>query len=239
MSYDPQKSVWMNPNIEYIFDIDLIEYDMRDAGYSLIKEYNLLPREEMIKLDSLGKGEERHIAVGKLQRDDKEFSKRLGEKFADLRRIFISANGLTDDSIISVKKDAIYTIGRCKRTRFGGIIFMEKNRYSSYIRFPNIQNLEIYYSDNGIDVKGIGDSAENRHRLYMLEFLKKIINLIERKDFYTKRFLMKFIEDYKAHELDEEYYLEFNNLSKDINPVFNYLNILVPLVQIVQREVRG
>lgn len=147
-------------------------------------------------------------------------------------------NGLTDDQIVSVKKDAIYTIGQCKRLRFGLVQFVAKNTYSSYLRFPNIQNLEIYYSSEATDVKGMGDTATNRHRLYMLNFLRTMISLIEHKDRGCKRRIMKFIEEYKAHELDEGYYLEFNNLSRAINPSFNYLNVIVPLVQIINREIQ-
>ena len=71
----------------------------------------------------MGKGVERHIAVGNLQREDKEFSNMLLKKFAEIRAVFIAENKLTDDNIISVKKDAIYTIGRCKKTRFDLIAF--------------------------------------------------------------------------------------------------------------------
>lgn len=239
MSYDPNKTVWFNPNLEYLFDVELIEYDMHDAGYSLIKEFQLLPQEEMLKLDIMTKGIDRHIAVGKLQAENKEFSKALTEKFSDLRRIFITSNGLSDDRIVAVKKDAIYTIGKCEKCIFGRIEFLPKNIYSSYIRFINNQNIELYYSDKKIDIKGISDSSINRHRLYLLEFLRKIIHMIENKDEGVKRYIIKFIESYKAHELEEEYYLEFNNLSKNINPVYNYQNLFVPLVQIIQKEMRG
>src|SRR5699024_841373 len=123
--------------------------------------------------ERIPRGIQRHIQVGVLQRDDKEFSKRLTDKFTEVRALFMMMNQLKDDSIISVKKDAIYTIGKVKRTTFGKVKFMEKNHYSSYIRFPDITNLELYYGENGIDVKGMGDAAVNRHRLYMLEFLRK------------------------------------------------------------------
>lgn len=238
MGYNPSKSTWLNPNIDYLFDEEIIEYDMRDAGFSLIKQFKLLPPGKIRELEQLGKGEARHIAIGMLERDDKELSKALSSKFAEVRGIFISMNGITDDQIISVKKDAIYTIGQCKRLRFGLVQFAAKNTYSSYLRFPNIQNLEIYYSSEATDVKGMGDTATNRHRLYMLNFLRTMISLIEHKDRGCKRRIMKFIEEYKAHELDEGYYLEFNNLSRAINPSFNYLNVIIPLVQIINREIQ-
>ena len=236
-NYDPYKSTWLNPDIEYLFDTDIIEYDMKDAGFSLIKQYNLISNEKIKELKLMGKGIERHIAIGKMQREDKELSKQLMEKFAILRMAFISANKINDNDIISVKKDAIFTISPVKKLKFGNIIFDKKHEYSSYIRFPNIQNLEIYYNNNDIDIKGMSDQAVNRHRLYLIEFLRKYISLIESKDPKIKRWIIKFIDDYKWGKLEEDYYLEFNNKSRDYDPVFNYKNLIIPLIQIIQQEI--
>lgn len=238
MGYDPFKSTWLNPNIQYLFNDEIIEYDLRDAGFNLIKQYHLLPKAKIAELESLGKGVERHIAIGKLQRDDKELSKNLSDKFAEIRTIFISANNLTDNDIISVKKDAIFTIGQCKKLNFGSLVFAKKNNYSSYIRFSSISNLEIYYSNDQMDIKGMGDHAVNRHRLYMMEFIKEMIEMIESNNPRVKRYIAKFIKEYKTHELEEEFYIEFNNISKDINPLFNYQNIVIPFIQIIQKEIR-
>ena len=234
--YNPSKQVWLNSNIEYLFGDDIIEYDIRDAGFNIIKQYKLLPDEKIRELTLMGKGEARHIAVGKLQRDDKDFSNKLLDKFTEVRKIFISTNNLSDDDIISVKKDAIYTIGRCNRTKFGGIEFAEKNHYTSYIRFPDINNLEIYYTSNNMDIKGMGDHAINRHRLYMYEFIMSAIGMIENNNQRVKRIISKFIDDYKSLSLDEEFYVEFNNMSREINPIFNYKNIIIPLVKIILKE---
>lgn len=233
--YDANKSTWLNPNIEYLFDNEIIEYDIRDAGFTLIKQYHLLDDNKIRELESLGKGIERHKAIGLLQRNN-EFSKVLLNKFAEIRKIFISMNNLTDDRIISVKKDAVYTIGQCDIIRFDKIEFSMKNVYSSYIRFKEINNLELYYSSDQVDIKGMSDQSVNRHRLYMLDFLRKIILRIENKDSSTKRILKGFIKEYKHMDLEDEYYLEFNNSSRAINPSYNYMHILVPLVHIVNRE---
>ena len=237
MGYDPYKSVWLNPNIEYLFNDEIIEYDIQDAGFSLIKQYKLLPDEKIKELILLGKGKERHIAVGLLQRDDKEFTKRLMDKFAEIRKIFLAVNNLTDENIISVKKDAIFATKYCPKTKFNDIIFAEKHHYTSYIRFPNINNLELYYSTKGIDVKGMNDHAVNRHRLYMMEFIRKYINMIESKNSRVRRYVMDFIMQYKSLELDEAYYLEFNNISKELNPLFNFQNIIIPMAQIILKEI--
>lgn len=236
-SYHPSKTTWLNPNIEYLFNEEIIEYDIHDAGFSIIQQYHLLPPEKIRELEGIQRGVKRHIAVGMLQRDDKEFSKRLADKFAEVRQLFLMMNQLNDDRILSVKKDAIYTLGKCKRTTFGKVRFAEKNTYTSYIRFPDVNNLELYYGPNGIDVKGMGELAVNRHRLYLLEFIRMLFRLIEDQDTSVRRKFMRFLNQYKAGELEEEYYIEFNNLSREPNKLFNYQNILLPLLKIILREV--
>jgi len=67
--------------------------------------------------------------------------------------------------------------------------------------------------------------------------LKNIISMMETKNSRVKRYLIQFIDAYKAGELDEGYYLEFNNTSNKINPLFNFQNIIIPLIHIVGREV--
>lgn len=236
MGYNPSKSTWLNPDIEYLFNNEIIEYDIRDAGFSLIKQFKLLPDDKIRELTSLDKGFERHRAIGMLQRNNSELSKSLSDKFTEIRTIFLGANKLSDNNIISVKKDAIYTIGPCSKLKFGSIVFIAKNNYTSYIRFPNVNNIEIYYSSGTMDVKGIGDVSLNKHRLYMMEFLRRTISMLELKDIRIKRWITNFISDYKSGDLDDEFYLEFNNLSKDINSIYNYQNIIVPMVQIILRE---
>lgn len=236
MGYNPQKSTWLNPNIEYLFNAEITEYDIQDAGFNLIKQYKLLPESKIKELELMAKGSDRHIAVGIIQRDDKVFAKALSDKFAEIRTIFVSANNLTDNDILSVKKDAIYTIGPCDRLKFGMINFVPKNRYTSYLRFPDIQNLEIYYSSDTMDVKGIGDSAINRHRLYMMEFIRTVISLVESKSPRVKRYIINFVKDYKDGDLDETFYLEFNNVSRNIDVLFNFQKVIVPIISIILRE---
>ena len=63
MGYNPSKSTWLNPNIEYLFNDDIIEYDIHDAGFSLIQQYQLLPPEKIKELERIPKGIQRHIQV--------------------------------------------------------------------------------------------------------------------------------------------------------------------------------
>lgn len=237
--YDSRKDVWYNPAIEYLFNTEITEYDIKDAGFSIIQQYKLLPDETIQKLKNIPKGEARHKMVGILQRDDKEFAKNLSQKFGEVRYLFINCNNINpDNDIVSVKKDAIFLTKQIQRTKFGLIEFRPKNYYSSYLRFSNVSNLELYYNDTGIEIKGMSDRSKNRHRLYMYEFMKTFISYMEGKNPSIKRYFIDFLMKYKAGTLDEEYYLEFNNLSRDINPIFNYQNIIIPLISIIQKEIQ-
>lgn len=237
MKYDPQKSIWFNDDIQYLFNQEIIEYDLKDAGFSLIKQFHILSNDEINRLSKLPKGFERHKEIGLMQRNNKELSKKLSDKFSEIRKIFIYSNNITDDNIISVKKDAFFIIGNIDKTKFGELEFRKKNIYNNYIRFPNIQNLEIYHSEGNMDIKGMSDISINKHRLYMLDFLNNIIHGIENNSPRIKRYMINFISEYKLGNLEEAYYLEFNNKSKDINPVFNLQNIIIPLIQIIMKEV--
>jgi len=235
--YDVNKSIWLNPNIDYLFNNEIIEYDIKDAGFTLIKEYKLLPSDVIKQLELIPKGFDRHKQIGIMQKDNKQLSENLLQKFSEVREWFIKSNKLTDNDIISVKKDAVYVIGEVDNTKLNSITFAKKNVYSSYVRFPDNLNLEIYYYDNTLDIKGMNDICVNRHRLYMMEFLRIVINMIENHDGKVKRYVMNFIEKYKKQELDKLYYLEFNNMSKEFNPAFNYLKIIIPIIQIIQKEI--
>lgn len=238
MKYYSEKSNWFNPNIEFLFNSLIYEYDMKDAGFSIIKSYNLLDIDMIKKLSELDK-KVRTIEIGKLMGQNKEFSNRLTSQFGEIRKFFIDSNYITDNDLISVKKDALFCTKECNQLKFGSIEFRIKNKYSSYIRFPYNNNLEIYYNDGGqIDVKGINDFNLDKHRLFMLDFIYKCINYLESKNPIIKRFIIKFINDYKSLKLDQAYYLEFNNLSQNINPLFNYQKIIIPMIQIIIKELK-
>jgi phage host-nuclease inhibitor protein Gam len=236
MNYDVSKSNWLNPNVEYLIDNNIVEYDIQNAGLSIIKEFELLSEADISLLENLDKIE-RHIAIGKIQRENKEFSRMLTDKFAEIRAVFISANNLSDNNIISVKKDAIFTVGKCNKVKFNKIEFIPKNKYSSYIRFVENMNIEIYYNPSDMSIKGIGDISINKHRLYMMEFIRMILSKLESKDSSIKRFMMNMINNYKNMKLEDEYYIEFNNMSREFNPIYNFKKVLIPLIKIILREV--
>ena len=228
--YQPNMTTYLNPDIEYLFDHPIYEYDMKNAGFSIINEFHLLSQDIIRDLSKMEKMKQT-IEIGKLQRDDKEFSKRLLEKFAYCRKIFLMENDIQDDEIISVKKDAFFIT-----KKFGMIQFRIKNEYSSYLRFVENHNIELYYNDETLDIKGIGESGIYKHKLYMIAFINDMMGKLETHDSGVKRYLKSFIRRYKSNLLDEAYYLEFNNKSMEIDPYYNWIHVVTPFVKLITMQ---
>ena len=77
------------------------------------------------------------------------------------------------------------------------------------------------------------------HRLYLLDFVKTIIQMLENKDSKVRRFMMQFIMDYKYKKLENEYYLKFIRNAKEFDLLFNFKNVIIPLLCIIQKELPG
>ena len=43
--YQPNMTTYLNPDIEYLFDHPIYEYDMKNAGFSIINEFHLLSQD--------------------------------------------------------------------------------------------------------------------------------------------------------------------------------------------------
>ena len=231
--YEPKLMTWFNPDIQYLFGREIIEYDIQSAGLSISKEYRLLPEETIRQLEVMEKSQ-RNVRMGLLRRDDKVYSKRLSEKFTEVRKVFIMMNNLSDPDILTVKNDAIFTIGEQQALKFGSIVFRAKNRYHSYIRLLD-DKIEVFFGD-AIDVKGMGVNAVNSHRLYLLNFLESIVSKIELRSPSAIRKCIRFIDEFKTGDLEDQYYLEFNPRSKVQDPMQVYTKFLIPILMIALRE---
>ena len=246
-----KKDNWINPNILYTFNRTIIEYDMREAGYSLVKEYNLLPKKEMNSLRVMNK-DARHVKIGKLQRDLEGFSKDLMNAFADARKGFFEMNHLEESDIISIKKDAIFVTKKCIHEIIGNHVnFRPKNTYTSYIHLDKM--LEIYYHPDKTDIKGIGKDNIYKHQDYMVSFINTFCDKMEQENpRNVLTFLRRFADYYKNRDLDVGYYRTFNNRSEfvmageeevmydqvdatdiwNLDISYNFFNVIVKLFKI-------
>ena len=204
IEYEINSKIWksdsfINSNIPFIFNDEIIEYDMKEAGFSLTKEYKLLD-EDLIKKLSKYKKERRTIELGLIQRNNEEYRNSLKQAFAEARSKFFIANNIDITDLISIKKDAIFTKKLCRHNEFGRyIIFRPKNYYTSYIQLGN--RLECYYNPNKLDIKGIGEDNTKLHEEYMIKFIKSFIRKMEtEKPEVVIDFTKRFITQYKRKE---------------------------------------
>lgn len=119
-----------------------------------------------------------------------------------------------DDDILSIKKDAIFSLKRFHTLVFDNVEFVEKNNFTSYYY---INRKEFYYSsfNDQLSVKGISDDRLELHKDHMLDVLKYIFKLFELSDrSLIIRELKEFSREYKNKTLDIQYYRELSINSK-------------------------
>lgn len=226
-----EREIFTNTNQLYLFNKEIIEYDMENAGYNLVRNFELLPPEEISFLSSLGK-KDRTIQLGKMQLKYPELKTTLKFAFQTARKYFYKYNDLELEDIVSVKKDAIITTKRCEHQKFDKYInFRPKHQYSSYVILSKAkrQIFEFYYSPTELDVKGISEEKLKLHEGYMLDFLKKWFFKMETQtQAEVLAFTTRFIDKYKRKELDVGYYRRFNAKSdyvlKGQDPPVTFLN---------------
>jgi len=244
--------IYTNENIGLLKSI-IREYDMREAGFSLIKEYGLLKPSKIKYLEENFTKQERTIEIGKLQSNSKTLANDMMKAFREARVKFCNLNGIENEDILSIKKDAIFIIKKqCRELKLSkNIEFSMKNRYSSYCC---LNKMEFYYSvwNNNFDIKG---ATNKEHPL--LEHICTIIKYNEKsnKDIIFKQ-LQKLRIEYLERSLPVEYYRELNpnnkfrllehytryalyldDVSKDfldqIDISYNYINFIIPLISIL------
>ena len=231
----------------------ITEYDIKKANISLMRYYNLYPSEKLQALERLTKLQ-REVAVGLLQRDDKEFSKLLMKAFDDIVREFIFSNGLSEDDIISIKKDAVFVINHpIEKSKFGDSVeFVKKNTYQDYLRIPGY---EFYFKANGnIDIKGINSDRFKKSTDGILNFVNEVMEFYKDNNNSTLcMYLADFVREYKKKELPFEYYRELNSQAEfriidgeyvittddmdesyigQLDISYNYVNLVLPILRI-------
>ena len=224
-------SRWTNPTDLYIGDI--IEYDMSDGGFSIIREENLLPPEEIRRLERIPKGFERNDAVGKLKYSKnptiRDTGKKLEKLFGKYRVLFGFYNDVDIEDIFSIKRDAVFLTRHATQTEFGKYIkFKDKHHYDIYFLLgkdalvvanqkTRKRTYEIYYDTftDDVAVKGIKDEIiEQYHMDSIMTIIKKYLRYVSRFDYEgATKFIVKVIDDYKFHRLPIGCYREFNDQS--------------------------
>ena len=205
--------------VKALFNHRIVEYDMKSANTSIAREFGLLPEKRIKELENLPK-KDREIAVGLILRDNPGYSEKQKLGFIAARKLFFTQNEILDEEVVAIKRDAIFVMRYVNNEQVtDNIDFRMKNVYSSFINLG--KNIEIYYNQEGLDIKGIDDEIyKERHSEYFGMFLYSLIRRIEsseRNSYLT--YLRMMFDMYKHRQLDSGYYREFNAKSQ-----FHYLD---------------
>lgn len=243
-----EKSEYINPNINFVFNKPIYEYDLKDAGFNIIREFKLLPDDIIEKLKGVSK-DKRKIIIGDYQRKNPSLKESLKDGFCEARRRLFSYKSLNESNIVSIKKDAIFTFDNLSQENMIGkyLNFRNKNEYISYLRFS--KKVEIYSNTNKCDIKGINHDNLVKHEDYMISFINDYIYKMETENpEVVLRYLRRFVDKYKSMDLSIGYYREFNEKSmyKTSNGYFsdefdamrsvidieyNLFNIIIPMAK--------
>ena len=211
---DYSKDYYTMP-IPFLTSCNITEYDISKANISILLASGLITQEEynnILKMPRM----QRQVYIGKMEARDSNITKALKNGFMKYRKMLIESNGLTDNDILSIKKDAIFVINKTLSIlEFDNCIrFVPKNHYTSYFK---IRGMEFYYlldkfnDIENLDVKGIGDKKLLLHAEYMVQFLCIIFEALnDRTPESVMDLIAKFGKKYLNKELELGYYREFN-----------------------------
>jgi hypothetical protein len=228
------RSNYLDKTITSLSGFDVREYDMRDAGLSLIKSFKLLPEGLIKQLEDCDKLQ-RNISVGKLRKKHPDFSRQLTKAFRDTMYKFLVDNNVDGNKVLSIKNDAVFIIGSFKPefNTINGVEFAMKSKFSSYYL---LGDKEFYYScwDDELVTKGIGGESLEAHMTDGLLFeLKKVMRAAENVHGQVLlRMIRKFRHRYIARLLPVQCYREINAgnmfVIKQENSLFRYTTDRLP-----------
>lgn len=252
-----ERHLYLNKDITNLKSCVIQEYDIRDAGFSIIKFNKLLDKKTISWLSGLDK-KSKNVQIGLILRDNIELSTKIMKEFIRIRKVFFESNNLEDKDVLSIKKDAIFTINKpCKNLIVDDYFeFRKKNKYSSYIYLSNI---EFYYSawTGNLDIKGLGKKIIKNNKF--IDDIKMIMKINETLP-YNRLFqnLLQYRHKYLNYELPIEHYRELNSdnkfilknnffenykvvldniteeeLKEEIDITYNYIKFVIPLISLL------
>lgn len=217
---------WNNPNLLYVIDTPIIEYDIKSGNVSIMRAFKdqfdpPLEDAQIDQLSSLDK-KARVIQVGKMMRDIPNFSKVLEKGFNQAVKAFCDENRMdlsdSTEDIVSIKRDAVFVVGKpIKHTKILEYChFIPKNEYDGYIR---LKGYEFYINsrEEKIDVKGMDDAQVPLHQegiLAMLLDFYRYCKSVGMNRVKLSEYLAELCDAYLSKDLPFSMYREFNNESK-------------------------
>lgn len=195
----------------------IIEYDLKAANISVLRDKNIIDQDRYIYLSNLPKIQ-REIEIGLMEKQNYDLYKILQEGICDAKRNLVSFNKIEDDQIVRVANDAVYINSDIdlKYLSFGEFVeFRPKSEYNVYC---NLNGILVFckFLDSGninLDIKGLDSSNTviEIHKNYMISIIASTIALIERSGIQDAiDYLSEVCARYIRRELPIEFYRELN-----------------------------
>lgn len=246
---------WKNPDILFICNSRITEYDIKSGNTSIMKAFHLATPERIAEIESMKK-EDRVVAVGNMSKNS-NFAKALEDGFNQIVREFCETNGLrTSDDVIDIYRDAVFVIAKQPQNTVIRDVchFIPKNEYVGYLR---CKNFEFFIGEDKIDVKGLNDYLIPLHEDGILALIRKIYDVcveVHMDPVQINLFMKDVIKQYTDLDFVNEVYREFNTSSKykvsygendflmdhitdaDLDHLdisYNYLHILIPIIKVI------
>lgn len=242
-----------NANIPLVVNEEIVEWDIRSANISILREFGITPERILQRFEKQSK-KKRVAYIGKYMTSHRDQLTAMEDAYGDVIRTFISNNGLEDSDILAISRDAVFVKNR--RIPFPTIgehiEFVPKNHYHSLVGLPRYR---FYVADDRIDVKGISDTVLPKHENGILLFIREVLSSYSDLN-ALNTYLRDFSKAYKLKELDFDMYREFNtestfNIKTDdmsmkldyiteelmmyLDISFNYIHIYLPVLELMGR----
>ena len=217
------EAVKISQNINYLSPYRyisgrIIEYDIKSANISCLRQGNFITEEDYQYLVRLPK-QQREIEIGlRIKQDPKIYTNiQKGIKWA--KKQLIECNNVDPESIIRIANDAVYINSTIDlpNIKFGEYIQFVPKSVSNIFLNLNKTILLLSFDNNGkihVDVKGIGDNKIALHENYMISAIVTVIAYLERSGVQEAvSYLSELCMYYVRYELPIGYYREFNTVS--------------------------
>lgn len=193
----------------------IVEYDIKSANISVLRNNNIITQEDYEYLSSLPKIlREKEIGLRELA--DPSIYTSIQKGINEAKNNLVSFNDINVEQIVRIANDAVYINSNINLNylKFGD--YIEFKPKSEYNIFCNLNKIIIFcrFENNGnihIDIKGIGDNIK-LHENYMIYTIISTITLLERSGVNDALdYLNEICESYLKRELPVGYYREFNS----------------------------
>lgn len=244
-----EQTNYLNDSYRYLKNVTITEYDIRSAGFSVLTYRKLLPADELEKLSKLDK-HTRTVKEGLLQREHPKIAEEIVNTLSKVRQAFVLLNKIPDESILSIKKDAMFLINQTPQNLVIKDVFewRKKGVYTSYLQLPGKK--EFYYNgrEDKLDVKGLSKEVVEKQNNFILKDIKNFLRSGERVNQEMIFSLLKsYREKYLKRQLPLEVYRELDSgyfrvgdyqmesidedMKNEIDISQNYMNYILPLIQ--------